>query len=293
VDNNWTIEQRDFLSATTTFRGSNAEPLVFHFEEKAAVNYAFNQTAVGFNASSGRIAFARIDLAGSRVSCASPDQISLTAEHVHSDIESIPEANFASFIVSRSCTIEDNDVKSILLTNSSVQVTGGAGTTPVMQQVDRATFNVSATSANISIGFNRTEPDSLLPNFFLIVNGGSTVHLEASFYHVRNPSAMTVVVRTESAEEITIESELVNVPEITVIAENGGTVNVKRIAKKPVFTAELAFWVFLGLLGVIAIISLILCVVGNYCLPPEEEFDVSSESVSDANAKARRESLTE
>jgi hypothetical protein len=154
-----------------------------------------------------------------------------------------------------------------------------------MLQVGTAQFTVSTTAAEVVIGVNRRVSDAVLPNFALVCDGGTTVHLEVSFYQVRNPGAVTVIVRNGTGNRVTLESGLVNVPEVTVKAQDGGAVEVTLIAKLPIFTAELALWAFVALLGIIAVISLILCVVGNYCLTPEEQFDVSTENESDERAK--------
>lgn len=46
----------------------------------------------------------------------------------------------------------------------------------------------------------------------------------------------------------------------------------------PTYTADLAFYIFVGILAVVIVIAILLCVVGHQYLRPEDEVDVSESS---------------
>jgi hypothetical protein len=290
-----TVGQRDFLSELTEFKGQAGEtPFTFRYVAKASVNYTFNSTPVAFDTPDDTISFSEIALNRSMVSSNRSRNMKFSADHLISDVKSISAGFFTSFMISKSCVIEDTGIESITLTNESIQITlTGGRQTPVILQTEAAPFNVKTRTADLTIGVNRAVADRVLPNFALLCDGDSTIHLDVSFYQVENPSAVTIIIRNGTGNKITLESSLVNIPDITVQAEFGDVeVEVIRIPKQPIFTAELAFWAFIGLLGIIAVISVILCIAGNHCLPPEEKFDVSTDASED-NAQSHRESLVE
>jgi hypothetical protein len=97
-----------------------------------------------------------------------------------------------------------------------------------------------------------------------------------------NPEAIQVVVMY--GNRITLKTDLVNLPHVSVSSEMGDVITT-IVTKQPIFTAELAFWAFLALLGIMGVISIVLCIVGHYCMPPEEEFDVSSDEESEGKSK--------
>jgi hypothetical protein len=115
------------------------------------------------------------------------------------------------------------------------------------------------------------------------------VKLDVSFFGVENVENITIIANGS----ITLKSDLVKIPNVRVENSNGVKIEPYKDPKKPVFTAELAFWSFVGLAGLITLISIILFFVGKFALPRREEFDVSNESSSaeGANKSSKKESV--
>jgi hypothetical protein len=161
-------------------------------------------------------------------------------------------------------------------------VNAGNTWTPYIAQGNRALFVVETNSSNVLIGVDKEVADSVLTGFTLKCAAGATLELEVSFYHVVNAEAIEIVVLY--GNRITLKTDLVNLPPVSVSSESG-ELEVTVVTKQPIFTAKLAFWVFVGLMGVMGGISIVLCIVGQYCMPPEEEFDVSTDEESDGKSK--------
>jgi hypothetical protein len=281
VSSDATVSQKDFLSASTLFLGNDKFKLSFQYLGESAVNYTFNHTIVEFYADDV-VSFVGLTLWNSPVSQSADNKLHLKVQNLVADVLSLPNSSFISFEVNDTCLIRDNEVTKINLTDTSVQVSAGASWTPYMRQQNDALFIVETNASHIILGVNKQASKSVLSKFQLRCMTGATVELEVSFYEVLNPFDIEIMVMYGNA--ITLKTDLMNLPLVTISSE-WGEVKQTRVIKQPIFTAELAFEVFIGFTALMAVISVVLCIVGHYCMPPEEEFDVSSDEEEEGKSK--------
>jgi hypothetical protein len=274
------VSQKDFLAADTFFAGNDNPKLTFQYLGEALVNYTFSFTTVEF-VTDRTVSFAGLTLWHSPLSRRS-GKLDLKAHRLTADVVSLPNSSFLSLEVNSSCLIRDNYVSRINLTDTSVQVLSQDIWTPYVTQQHNAPIIVETNSSNVVIGVNKDISKSVLSEFKLRCMSGVTIELEVSFYQVRNPEDVEIVVLY--GNKVTLKTGLVNLPDVSVYSE---TEDLEQtiVTKQPIFTPELAFWAFLALVGIMGVISIVLCMVGHYCLPPEEEFDVSSDEESEGKSK--------
>jgi hypothetical protein len=281
VPRDTTVSQKDFLSANTIFLGENSSRLTFQYTGEAAVNYTFNGTKLEFS-TNATLSFAGLTLWDSSVSRRGNGKLTLKVQRLVTDVTSLPNSSFLSFEVTDSCLILDNAIRKIQLTDTSVQVNSWDIWTPDIRQRNDASFTIESNSSDLVISVDKQVSDHVLSGLTLKCMAGATVVLEVSFYQVVNAEVIHILVMY--GNRITLKTNLMTMPSVSVSAESG-QVELTVVTKQPIFTAELAFWVFLVLAVIMGVISIVLSIVGHYCLPREEEFDVSTDEESELKNK--------
>jgi hypothetical protein len=86
-------------------------------------------------------------------------------------------------------------------------------------------------------------------------------------YGVKCPGALFV----RAAGTVTIQTDLVDVPEIAIRDKNGKPLEPIILRDDPVYTSELAFYICAGIAGFLLILSTLLCSVGRCCIKDETD----------------------
>jgi hypothetical protein len=114
----------------------------------------------------------------------------------------------------------------------------------------------------------------VLGNLGIELNGASIdVLLDRTWYEVINSADIRFVLAQPNAR-LTIRTELLKMPPLTVVGEDGLPVSWESIASNPKYTSGLAFSIFIALFSATVVVSVILIVVGKFCLPLEKEKEV-------------------
>jgi hypothetical protein len=167
--------------------------------------------------------------------------------------------------VSDSCRIEDDEIEGLVIGPNWLRLIAGGVTGPPVSTLGTPIQVISTLKTDLTL----YAAEKVVSPVALLVAGGSTVIFDESWFNMSNAGVVTLT----GTGPITVKSDLIDLPGII---HGGGAEWVIETAK-PVFTATLGFTVFAAILGVIIVISIVICVVGAMCVVPEELVDVSSD----------------
>jgi hypothetical protein len=200
-----------------------------------------------------------------------------------------------SLIVLKDLVVDDENITHLVLGQRSLQVYGSA-LMPVMSQGANANFLVSTSSDDITLSIAEDVGTEILRNFKLNCTNpnATTLHLDETWNRVTNADGVTIAVLEGSIKLVT---DLVVMPNINVVDADGTPINCEKEPKTPVFTSDLAFYIFVGILGAIALLSIILCFIGDHCAPaeppPTRDADDESTQTGDKTKTSDQEEKTD
>jgi hypothetical protein len=286
--------QDAILAARTNFAGIVAWPPVilnFTYLAKSAVTYEFRDLTVYFSIS--QVNFTGLVLLNSSIHYAEPQNRTLTvrSEVLAGDAKSFDRRQprirnaYADFL--NITDMEDLTETTLMVSNRHINMSKKSGyATPQIYVLNNGSTNFHILTAATYI---RVVPDGtiIVPSVSLdlVLNERTTVFFTDVWFYVENPKDFYIRVPSDRSRMLTVKSDLIALPAITVVDENGNRPEFNEDPADPKLSAGLAFFVFVAILGIIAIISLVLCLIGNFKLKPEEEFDQSSDDEDEKKPK--------
>jgi hypothetical protein len=267
------IPQSEFLAQSVEFHGDGTVPVTFGYEILSPAIYTFKDFSfVNLSVAQPPVGGCfQVNMSGLVLSNApvigDGGPICLSTDHLESDVKSLPVGNIPVH-VSGSCRISDN-INKVVLGPTLVYITAGAGSAAPIAAP--STFSVNTTASSVLLSLT----DHTVPLFTLMVVNPATITFDSSWYEVVNAENVTIQLMVPETSHL--ETDLIAPPRVVVNGPDGSPSTVAWTVAEPVYTAALGFYIFAGILGLILIISLVLCCMGA-CLKPEEEIDVSSGS---------------
>ena len=278
--------QSAFLAQSVAFKSDALGSLVFQYITKSAATYQF-EMPVSFEAAKNAVVLAEtptdgnclsmeftgLVLSNSPLTASSTNQkISFSADNLETDVTSLPDAAFCSAgITAGNITIVGPDVTKVTVGRDYVQIAEGNITTPMIKAAspdslyDKVQIRVASGKR---VEFSATAKTILKCN--IIAESGATVYFDKSWYNMTDPGSVTI---DASSGNVKLDTQLLIMPEFRVV----GDISVVTVGK-PKYTADISFYLFIAILGAVALASIILCIVGGTCLKPDEEIDYSTSS---------------
>ena len=278
--------QTAFLAQSVAFKGDAPASLVFQYITKSAATYNF-EIPVSFEAAKNAVVLAETPATGNCLSMeftglvlsnspltatSATQKISFSVDNLETDVTSLQDTGFCSTgITAGNITIVGPDVTKVTVGRDYVQIAQGNITTPMIKAAspdspyDKVEIRVASGKR---VEFSATAKTILKCN--IIAASGATVYFDKSWYNMTDPGSVTI---DASSGNVKLDTQLLIMPQFSVV----GDISVVTVGK-PKYTADISFYLFIAILGAVALASIILCIVGGTCLKPDEEIDYSTSS---------------
>ena len=285
--------QSAFLAESVTFspKSGAAASLLFQYTAKSSVNYHFKLPVSFENAANSRASclfmeFTALTLSNSPLMAKSADQkIGFTVDKLQTDVASLQsEYVCENGISTGSISIVDPDITNATIGMDYVTMANTKSVTPVIKvsPSDNSESVVCTVSAGKQVKFSAAAKTVLRTR--INAEAGSTIRFDSSWYNLTNP---TDVIIDASAGDVKIDTDLLIMPRFTIQGDK-----YLITVGSPKFTADLSFYLFVGILGAVAIASIILCIIGCTCLKPEEEIDFSTSEEEEKGEEKKKEGVS-
>ena len=269
VKENVVIPQSAILPKVATF-DLNGNSITLNYSEKSRTKYVFNSGTVILDKSNKKETYYDLsELELNNTELLSKDNDNLRVDNISFDLSSFPKGSFKSVNITNTCNLIDNSISKIEFGNSSIKFNGKNYESPIFYSSNQAIFYTLTTSNNIILTASGTEiPENVVIELDIIDD--ASIHFDDTWNNVVIPKGFKI--KTD-AENIKIESDLLEFAFDYVYSTNG----TKRtdfiiIGHKSIYTADLGFYILVGCVGFILIISISLFFCKN------EEMDISSSS---------------
>ncbi|OHS93368.1 hypothetical protein TRFO_40328 [Tritrichomonas foetus] len=219
--------------------------------------------------------------------------ITVATDSLHiSNIATIKDSYFSpdGIIVYSDAEINDNTIDSITISSTGISFQStkkGIKSTTIISANKNAKIQIN-TGTNLSI---YCSDKTIIENVIVLVRNANQITMDKSWHNVKNAKSLNL--RVSSARS-RIKTPLLIMPDITITNANGNPLKEEQLAEmkivhKAVYTNEIAFYIFIGLFGVVFLVTFFECAIGGCVLKDKKDSNEDEgENGKDGKGKAKR-----
>ncbi|KAH0791187.1 hypothetical protein GPJ56_004807 [Histomonas meleagridis] len=267
------MPQSSILAKNSSFTLKDDTTLTILYKNSSLVSYSFENGNVIFQLEENSTVnkFESNSLILTNTNIQNTNNLPYVVKNLEFSLSSLNEQSFPSLTVKEQCFINDNTITSLTFGNYSLIVANSNTKSPIIYKEQNGVFNINTSSSSLTL-YSSEEALPNNVNIYLTESNNIQLHFDKSWYRSLIPNDFIIIT---DATNVEVSTDLLYMPTINIVNSAGQQIQFTATEHKSDYTANLAFYIFIGIIGVLFVISLILCFCRN------EEMDISSSDEDD------------